>query len=183
MLTLHVGHELIFDCPQPTPMILTLNLHFTRVSDLLRAEQITIRPSVPITAYRDSFGNWCSRLVAPTGETLIATDATLRDTGKPDMLAPAAVQHAIQDLPEECLVFLLGSRYCETDRLSDVAWSLFGSSPTGWGRVQAICDFVHQHLSFGYNTRGPPSPRGMRTTSERASAAISPTWRSRSAGA
>jgi transglutaminase-like putative cysteine protease len=150
MINIHVGHELVFECPQPTPMILTLNVHFTRVSDLLHAEQITIDPYTPVVAYRDSFGNWCSRIVAPKGEIRISTDALLRDSGDADVVAPWAEQHAIQDLPEECLVFLLGSRYCETDRLSDVAWKLFGSAPTGWGRVQAICDFVHQHLTFGY---------------------------------
>jgi transglutaminase-like putative cysteine protease len=61
---------------------------------------------------------------------------------------PGSTQSRIS--PEEALVFLLGSRYCETDRLSDIAWSLFGKTPLGWGRVQAICDYVHRHIAFGY---------------------------------
>jgi transglutaminase-like putative cysteine protease len=74
----------------------------------------------------------------------------VNDRGEPDPGDVSAVQHAVQDLPEDCLVFLLGSRYCETDKLSETAWSLFSQGPTGWGRVQAICDFVHRHITFGY---------------------------------
>jgi transglutaminase-like putative cysteine protease len=88
--------------------------------------------------------------VAPKGLTLLTTNAVVNDTGEPDAIHPEATQHPVQNLPEETLVFLLGSRYCETDLLSEVAWQLFDKSPTGWGRVQAICDFVHQHITFGY---------------------------------
>jgi transglutaminase-like putative cysteine protease len=147
---LRVGYELIYDCPQPTPMILTLHIHSTRVSDIVVPDHLVVSPSIPIVAYRDGFGNWCSRIVAPPGETRLTTDAILHDTGAPDDVCFEAYQHAVQDLPEETLVFLLGSRYCETDLLSDVAWRLFEQTPLGWGRVQAICDFVHQHIAFGY---------------------------------
>lgn len=149
-MQIRVGYELIYDCPQPTPMILTLNIHFTRVSDIVVADHLIISPSIPITAYRDAYGNWCSRIVAPRGETQLTTDAVVNDTGQPDPVAVWAHQHAVQDLPEETLVFLLASRYCETDLLSEVAWGLFGHAPSGWGRVQAICDFVHGHIVFGY---------------------------------
>ena len=149
-MKLRVGYELIYDCPQPTPMILTLSIHFTRVSDLVVPDHLIARPSVPIAAYRDAFGNWCSRIVAPKGEIRLSADAIVEDRGGQDPAAPSAQQHQVQELPEETLVFLLGSRYCETDLLSEVAWSLFGKSPTGWGRVQAICDFVHRHIVFGY---------------------------------
>jgi transglutaminase-like putative cysteine protease len=149
-MQIRVGYELIYDCPQPTPMILTLHIHFTRVSDIIAPDHLITKPSIPITAYRDAFGNWCSRIVAPKGEIRLSADAVVNDTGEPDMVAASAQQHPVQDLPAETLVFLLGSRYCETDLLSEVAWDLFGKSPTGWGRVQAICDFVHQHITFGY---------------------------------
>jgi transglutaminase-like putative cysteine protease len=149
-MEIRVGYELVFDCPQPIPMILTLNIHFTRVSDIAVPDHLVASPPVPIAAYRDGFGNWCSRIVAPKGEVRLSTDAVVRDTGKPDEVAAWAQQIPVQDLPEETLVFLLGSRYCDTDRLSEVAWSLFGASPTGWARVQAICDFVHNHIAFGY---------------------------------
>ncbi len=149
-MQIRVGYELVYDCPQPTPMILTLQVHFTRVSDVIVPDHLITSPAIPITAYRDAFGNWCSRLVAPKGEIRLSTDAVVNDTGEPDVVAASAHQHQVQDLPEETLVFLLGSRYCETDVLSEVAWGLFDKSPPGWGRVQAICDFVHQRLVFGY---------------------------------
>jgi transglutaminase-like putative cysteine protease len=149
-MKIRVGYELIYDCPQPTPMIVTLHIHFTRVSDLIVPDHLITNPSIPIAVYRDAFGNWCSRIVAPKGQLRLSADAVVNDTGEEDIVAASAQQHPVQDLPEETLVFLLGSRYCETDRLSQAAWDLFGKSPTGWGRVQAICDFVHRHVAFGY---------------------------------
>jgi transglutaminase-like putative cysteine protease len=150
MIQLRVGFEMVYDCPQPTPMICAVNVHFTRVSDLIGRGELLIDPPVPISAYRDSFGNWCTRFVAPKGRTRISTDAIVNDTGVPDPVVPEAHQVAVPDLPEEALIFLLGSRYCETDRLSELAWNLFGKTPMGWSRVQAICDYVHRHIAFGY---------------------------------
>lgn len=149
-MQIRVGYELIYECPQPTPMILTLHVHFTRVSDLLVPDHLITNPSIPIRLYRDGFGNWCSRIVAPPGEVRLSAAAVLKDSGEPDLVVPSAGQVAVQDLPEEVLVFLLGSRYCETDLLSEAAWDMFGKTPTGWARVQAVCDFVHQHIAFGY---------------------------------
>jgi transglutaminase-like putative cysteine protease len=149
-MQLRVGAEMIYDCPQPTPMIFTVNVHYSRVSDLVGRDELVVDPPVPITGYRDGFGNWCTRLVAPRGRTRISTDALVNDTGAPDMVVPDAHQVAVPDLPEETLIFLLGSRYCETDRLSETAWNLFGKTPTGWNRVQAICDYVHRHIAFDY---------------------------------
>ncbi len=149
-MRIRVGYELVYQCPQPTPMMLMLHIHHTRAPDIIQPDQVTTDPPLPITAYRDGFGNWCSRLVAPAGRTRIASTALLRDSGRPDPVHPHAHQHAVQDLPPDALIFLLGSRYCETDRLSDIAWQLFGQTPLGWARVQAICDFVHGHIAFNY---------------------------------
>ena len=149
-MQLWVGYELIYECPHPTPMILMLNIHFTRVSDLVIADHIVTNPPTPITAYRDGFGNWCSRIVAPPGEIRISTNALINDSGLTDGVDRFAAQHAVEELPAETLVFLLGSRYCETDRLTETAWALFEQVPPGWRRVKAICDFVHGHLAFGY---------------------------------
>ncbi len=149
-MEIRVGYELIYECPQPTPMMLTLNIHYSRASDIVTPDYLTTDPSVPIAAYRDAFGNWCSRIIAPAGRIRIAANAIVRDSGQPDVISPAAWQHPVQDLPEETLLFLLGSRYCDTDRLSQIAWDLFQHTPLGWGRVQAICDFVHHHITFGY---------------------------------
>ncbi|MCG6895896.1 MAG: transglutaminase family protein [Thiocapsa sp.] len=149
-MQIRLGYELIYACPQPTPMILTLNVHYSRVSDLVAPDHIVTHPAVPMTGYRDGFGNWCSRIVAPPGEIRISTDAVINDSGLPDAAEPLAMQHPVEDLPSETLVYLQGSRYCETDRLSETAWSLFEKTPPGWARVQAISDFVHAHLQFGY---------------------------------
>ena len=149
-MKIHIGFEMVYDCPQPTPMIFNLNVHFTRVSDLVSRDDLMFNPPVPRMAYRDSFGNWCTRIVAPQGRMRIFADAIVNDSGIADVLSPYARQLAVQDLPEEPLLFLLGSRYCETDRLSPIAWQLFEHAPTGWGRVQAICDYVHRHITFGY---------------------------------
>jgi transglutaminase-like putative cysteine protease len=147
---IRLGYELIYDCPQPTPMILVLNIHYTRASDILVPDYIKTYPAVPIAGYRDGFGNWCSRITAPMGRIKITTDAVVKDSGEVDIAVPSAQQHAIQDLPEEAVVFLLGSRYCDTEKFADTAWDLFGQTEPGWARVQAICDFVHNHVKFNY---------------------------------
>jgi transglutaminase-like putative cysteine protease len=151
-MQIRVGYELIYNFPQPTPMILTVSIHYSRVSDIVIPDHLTTDPSVPVTAYRDSFGNWCSRIVAPPGPIRIKGNGVVRDTGLPDVTVPSAQQHAVKDLPEETLVFLLGSRYCETDLLSQVAWQLFGEVQRGWPLVQAICDFVHNRITFDYQS-------------------------------
>jgi transglutaminase-like putative cysteine protease len=149
-MKLRAGYELHYEFPQPTPIIATLNVHFTRVSDLVTPDHILLSPSVPISGYRDGFGNWCSRFVAPTGPMRIATDCIVRDSGLPDPAAPDAAQVPVEDLPEETLIFLLASRFCDSDRLLDLAWTLFGAAGPGWPRVKAICDFTHRHIAFGY---------------------------------
>jgi len=150
-MKIRVGFEIAYRCPQPTPMLLVLNVHYSRASDLVQPDVLVTRPAVPVTGYRDSFGNWCSRIVAPAGRIVLTTDAVVNDHGQPDPVASAAQQVALEHLPEDALVFLLGSRYCETDVLSDMAWKRFGNGPTGWARVQAVCDFVHRHIQFGYH--------------------------------
>ena len=149
-MQIRAGYELVYDFPQPTPLILTLNIHYSRASDLVRPDHLITTPSVPVSSYRDGFGNWCTRLVAPQGKLRLTADAIVNDSGLYEANAHQAWQYDVQNLPQETLVYLLGSRYCETDKLSEMAWSLFGQTPLGGPRVQAICDFVHNHLTFGY---------------------------------
>ena len=149
-IRIRVGYEMIYDFPQATPMIMVLGTHFTRASDVITPDFLTTTPPVPITPYRDMFGNWCSRMVAPPGRIRLFADGLVRDSGVPDVAVPSAIQHAVEDLPPDTLVYLLGSRYCETDRLSDIAWKQFENTAPGWARVQAICDFVHHRIKFGY---------------------------------
>jgi transglutaminase-like putative cysteine protease len=150
-MKLRVGYELQYELPQPTPMILMLNVHYSRTGDLAAPDNIIVSPAVPVEGYRDGFGNWCSRIVAPAGSVRITTDTIVRDTGAPDPVAPRAAQIPVEHLPEDALVFLLASRFCDSDRLLDLAWKLFGHKATGWARVQEVCDFVHRHIEFGYH--------------------------------
>jgi len=149
-MQIRLGYELVYDCPQPTPMLLMLNIHHAHVADIVVPDRLATDPNLPIHGYRDGFGNWCNRMVAPVGRTRLSANAIVNNDGKPDRVAVDAQQHDVPDLPDEALVFLLGSRYCETDRLSDIAWSLFGGTAPGWPRVQAVCDHVHRHIAFGY---------------------------------
>lgn len=149
-MEIRVGFELTYHFPQPTPMILTLSIHDSRASDLIRPDHLITTPATQVSCYRDGFGNWCSRLVAPAGRLKLTADALIRDSGLMEVAVPDAWQIDVPNLPEETLVYLLGSRYCETDQLSETAWQLFEHTPPGWARVQAICDFVNQHIAFGY---------------------------------
>ena len=149
-MRIKVGCDLVYECPQPVPMLLVLNIHYSRVSDIEVPDHLVISPAVPMTAYRDGFGNWVTRIVAPTGLMQVRTNAIVRDSGLPDVVVPSAPQHPVQELPEETLVFLLASRYCDTELLTETAWRLFDHAPPGWARVQAICDFVHNHIRFDY---------------------------------
>jgi transglutaminase-like putative cysteine protease len=149
-MTINIGYSIVYNFPQATPMIVTLNVHYSRASDMVAPDHMVTEPAVPISGYRDGFGNWCSRIVAPPGRFRLAASGSLRDSGTADAVVRSAVQHDVQTLPEETLVFLLGSRYCETDLLSETAWKLFGNIPAGWDRVQAICDFVHSLITFSY---------------------------------
>jgi transglutaminase-like putative cysteine protease len=154
-MQIRVGYEIIYHCPQETPMILMVNVHYSRAADILIPDCLTTDPLVPVTAHRDPFGNWCTRIVAPVGRIRLSATAVIKDTGEPDALVAHAEQQQVRDLPDKTLVFLLGSRYCETDLLSEAAWNLFAHTPLGWQRVQAICNFVHNHIVFGYEHARP----------------------------
>lgn len=155
MIRLRVGYEIVLACPQPTPMLLTVHIHGSRAADLVRPDTLVTEPAVPLSSYLDSFGNRCTRLVAPAGEIRLSAEALVDDPGTLDPWAPTARELAVPELPDEALLFLLGSRYCETDRLMQTAWDLFSAAPPGWARVQAICDFVHRHVRFGYEHARP----------------------------
>jgi len=165
-MLIRLGYELSYEFAQATPMILNLNVHYSRTSDLVRPDTMTMTPAVPVSMYRDVFGNWCTRTVAPPGVFTITADALIRDSGLAEPTFPYAFEHAVETLPDETLEFLLPSRYCETELLSPVAWELFGTMMPGWSRVQAICDFVNQHVRFDYQS-ARPSKTAWETFNER----------------
>jgi transglutaminase-like putative cysteine protease len=149
-MLLRVGYELVFDVPSPTPMLLLLFTHPSRAASLCHPECLEIEPSVPHKEFLDRFGNRCARLVVPAGRIRFRNDVLVEDSGKPEPICPETCQHPVEDLPVEMLPYLLASRYCEVDRLSELAWDLFGKTPLGWSRVQAVCDWVHTNVQFGY---------------------------------
>src|SRR6185369_3014867 len=141
IMEIKVGFEISYAAVQPTPMVIMLSIHPSRFSDIVGIESIVTEPSVPIGFYRDSFGNVCGRLVAPAGGVTFRGQALVRDSGLPDIVMPTAQQVPIDQLPDELLLYLMPSRYCETDKLTDIAWSLFGNTAPGWQRVEAITAF------------------------------------------
>jgi transglutaminase-like putative cysteine protease len=149
-MRIRVGYDLVFHFPAPTPLLMLLFVHPSRTGDLLRPDRVRVEPDVPVEEFLDGFGNRCGRLAAPAGRLCLCNDTLVEDSGRSDPVHPEAAQHAAEELPPETLPFLLPSRYCEVDRLSDTAWQLFGETPPGWARVQAVCDWVHSHVEFGY---------------------------------
>jgi transglutaminase-like putative cysteine protease len=149
-MRIEVGFDIEYKTAAPTPMVIMLSIHPSRVRDIVGREIIVAEPAAAIRYYLDSFGNVCGRLTAPPGAVRLRGSALVADTGQPDPVVRHARQLAIDHLPDEALLYLMGSRYCETDKLADIAWSLFKDTEPGWPRVQAICDFVHNHLEFGY---------------------------------
>jgi transglutaminase-like putative cysteine protease len=154
-MKIRAGYEISCDCPQPTPMILALSVHPSRANDLLTPDRMRLDPPVEATEYRDGLGNVCHVIRAPAGRLTISSNMLIRDSGKPDETAPQVPQRSLESLPVDTLVYLLASRYCETDRLMDSAWALFGNVPKGWPLVQAICDYVHDRITFSYQHASP----------------------------
>jgi transglutaminase-like putative cysteine protease len=160
-MLIRAGFEITYDCLAPTPMTLLLSVRPERASDLVTVQRLTASAPAPLTPFRDFYGNQAHRLLAPAGPITFRSDFVIEDSGLPDAVVPDAVQHPVEDLPEDVLIYLLGSRYCETQLLSNLAWSLFGQTEPGWARVQAIVDYVHDRIGFGY-----PHARSTRTAAE-----------------
>jgi transglutaminase-like putative cysteine protease len=153
-MLIRCGYNIAYECAN-TPMLLMVHVSPERQSDIRSAEVLSVSPTVPYRTYLDGFGNVCTRLVAPSGTLRLTCDFVIHDDGLPDPVQRDAKQHPVDELPHDILVFLLGSRYCETDRLSDTAWSQFGSYEPGWPRVQAILDYAHDRITFGYQHARP----------------------------
>ena len=154
-MLIHVGFEMVFEMPSPAPLVLMLATHPEWDDRIRRPGKLRVEPDIPVHDYVDGFGNRCARILAPAGRLRLTDDLLVEDSGEPDIQVPEAKQARVEDLPDDVLVYLLGSRYCEVDKLSDIAWSLFGHTPEGWARVQAICTWVHNHVTFGYKYARP----------------------------
>jgi transglutaminase-like putative cysteine protease len=149
-MLIRAGYEITYNCPTATPMTLLLSVRPERLADLVTNQTIRASGGTILHEQRDIYGNIAHRLIAPAGPVTFRTDFVIEDSGLPDPVVTDAVQHPIEELPDEAMIFLLGSRYCETQLLSPLAWSLFGHTQPGWARIQAIVDYVHDRLTFGY---------------------------------
>lgn len=149
-MLIRLGYEIAIDCIAATPVVSLLEIHKDRQADIKRQTRVLTSPLVPTKVYHDLHGNACRRFTAPAGNFRILYDAVVEDSGETDAVNTLAKEVPVAELPDEVLFYLLGSRYCETDHLGGLAWQLFGQLPPGWARVQAIVDYVHSRLSFGY---------------------------------
>jgi transglutaminase-like putative cysteine protease len=149
-MLIRLGYEIAISCQQPTPIISLLDVHPDRRADIKRQTRVITSPAIPTRTYADQFGNICRRFTAPEGGVRILYDAVVEDSGVPDEVNSLAKETPVEELPDDVLCYLLGSRYCETDHLMGLSWQRFGHLPPGWARVQAIVDYVHARLSFGY---------------------------------
>ena len=149
-MLIRFGYEITVACPQPTAMISLMSVHGERAGDMRSPERVVTTPPIETSIYFDLAGNTCRRFVAPAGDFTIWSDGTIEDSGLPDPENTDAQEVPVRDIPDAALVYLLGSRYCETDRLSQIAWDLFGHMQPGWARVQAVCDYVHDRIRFDY---------------------------------
>ena len=154
-MRIRVGYEIGFELAAPTPMIVMLYTHPSVEGLLDTRDRVLIEPDIPLHEYLDAYGNRCGRLMAPAGSLTLRSESFVEDSGEYEKPVPDALQHAVEDLPDEVLLYLLSSRYCEVDKLSDIAWRLFSDTPLGWSRVQAVCDWVHSHVRFDYQLTHP----------------------------
>jgi len=150
-MLIRVGYKVEFEFEKAATVLCLGSIHPSIATRIRKPESLHVAPAVSVTEFVDGYGNRCSRMVVPAGRVALKNDAIVEDSGAPDIQLRTAHQHTVEELPNEVLVFLLASRYCEVDsELKDIAWNQFGSLPAGWSLVQAVCDFVHQHIRFDY---------------------------------
>jgi len=154
-MLVRLGYDIQFNLLGEVAMVTMLNVHPSRVPDLLEEDELHIEPELPITRYIDGFGNRCVRFVAPPGRLRLSSSTLILNPDTPDPVQWKAREHPVGELPNEVLPYLLNSRYCEVDRFSNIAFELFGYLAPGWSRVQAICDWVHSKVVFNYQHARP----------------------------
>jgi transglutaminase-like putative cysteine protease len=154
-MLIEAGFDVAFECPAQTPMLLQLNVHPSREADLLTPDRINSDPPLPMHSYVDHFGNRVTRVEVPAGLVTFSNRFVIHDSGEPDETPPDVRTTPVADLPDDVLLFLVSSRYCDSDKLADFAWSQFGQMPGGARVVPAICDFVHAKIRFSYPDASP----------------------------
>ena len=150
-MLIRLGYDIQFEVTSSVPVIALLNVHPSRTRELREPDELQIEPKTAAHQYLDNFGNRACRFVAVEGAIRLSNSTLIHDSGQPDPQNLYAREVPVDQLPTDVLPFLLASRYCEVDLLSNTAAELFGDIPPGWSRVQAVCDWVHNKVSFGYN--------------------------------
>jgi transglutaminase-like putative cysteine protease len=154
-MLIEAGYEIAFECPAQTPMLLQLNVHPSRDADLLTPDSINSDPPLATRSYIDHFGNRVTRVEVPAGLVTFSNRFVIHDSGEPDETPPGTEMTPIAGLADDMLLFLVSSRYCDSDNLADFAWARFGTISGGSQRVEAICDFVHAKIGFSYPDASP----------------------------
>ncbi len=154
-MRIRVGHELVFEVPRPTPMLLMLYVRPEVAPALKEPEGIVADPAGHVESFVDWFGNRAARIVAPSGVLRLRYDNVVEDSGRPEPTIEGLPLRPMTELPPESWRYLLASRYCEVDRMSAIAWDLFGSTPESWERAQAVVEWVHRNVTFGYQYSRP----------------------------
>jgi len=154
-MLIRLAYDIQFDLPFDVPMVALLYVHPSRTGDLLEPDELQTEPRLDVTTYLDTFGNRCARFLAPHGHLRLSSSTLIHVSGETDPVSPNAREIPVAELPNDLLRFLLSSRYCEVDLFANIAFQLFGQIAPGWGRVQAICDWVHNHITFDYQQARP----------------------------
>jgi transglutaminase-like putative cysteine protease len=154
-MLIRLGYDIIFGIPRDVAMVALLNVHPSRLSDLREPDRLKVDPAVDVDCYHDSFGNFCCRFLAPAGQIRLSNSTLIYDSGKLDEVSPGAREVPVQNLPHDVLRYLLSSRYCEVDKMLNIAGELFGGVSPGWNRVQAVCAWVYENVKFGYQYANP----------------------------
>lgn len=159
-MLIRIGFEINVSCPAPVPMLLALSVHSSFNGRFIGEDRVRCTTTGDVREYVDGFGNRITRTVAPQGQSTYWSDCVVEFDARPDAVVPDAKQLEIPQLPDDTLRFLMASRYCDSDSLGDFAWKQFGQAPLGWARVQAICNFVHDHVTFDYKFGRPDKTAG-----------------------
>lgn len=154
-MLIRIGFELVFDVPSPVSILTLLYVHPEKAHVLREPEWLAVEPAVPVRSFIDHFGNRAARILAPAGKLRIRYNNLALDSGEPEPSIEGAIIHSPEELPDDVLQYLLPSRYCEVDRMTQMAWDRFGQTPPTWERVKAVVDWAHQHIQFGYAFASP----------------------------
>jgi transglutaminase-like putative cysteine protease len=152
--TMHIGCQFEYSADHDVPTVVLVRPAGHDHVRLVNESWITT-PPVPYHDYTDIYGNVCRRLILPAGLNTIWYDATVVTPGRAEDVDVNARQTPVEDLPDDVLVYTLPSRFCLSDQLYDRAFAMFGGGPMGYQRVQAVSQFVHDHVTFGYEFTTP----------------------------